>query len=110
MWCLTRAFPFLFADLVPDDDKFMKLISLLNQIMTIVFAHAVCNSDLHNFSMIVEEHHKLFNEIFAVDAEQENAAAQEEVQDDEQEEAETQEEHGFCDFFPEDDCYVVTSG
>ncbi|KAK3920036.1 Laminin subunit alpha-2 [Frankliniella fusca] len=40
MWCLTRAFGFLFGDLVPAEDNFLKLISLLNQIMTILFSHS----------------------------------------------------------------------
>ncbi|XP_034245720.1 uncharacterized protein LOC117647857 [Thrips palmi] len=64
MWCLTRAFGFLFGDLVPKDDKFMVLISLLNQIMMIVFSHAHCEFDLNNLEHLVPAHHSLFLEIF----------------------------------------------
>ena len=66
MWCLTRAFGFLFGDLVPEGDRFMRLISLLNQIITIAFAHAVTEADLNNLDGLIEEHHKLFIEIFPV--------------------------------------------
>lgn len=64
MWLLTRSFSFLFADLVPENDKFIRLISLLSQIMSIVFAHAICEYDLTNLGALIFEHHRLFREIF----------------------------------------------
>ncbi|KAE8747910.1 hypothetical protein FOCC_FOCC005298 [Frankliniella occidentalis] len=64
VWCFTRAFPFLFGDLVPDNDPFMKLISLLNQIMTIVFSRAISESDITELEQLIREHHNLFQEIY----------------------------------------------
>ncbi|KAK3932683.1 1,2-dihydroxy-3-keto-5-methylthiopentene dioxygenase [Frankliniella fusca] len=57
MWLFLRAFGLLFGDLVPEDDKFMTLISLLNQITQIVFAHAITESDLVHLSSVIEAHH-----------------------------------------------------
>lgn len=64
MWCLTRAFGFLFGDLVPKDDQYMQLISFLNQIMFIAFAHAISDPDLDNLEKLIHEHHALFLKIF----------------------------------------------
>ncbi|KAK3931219.1 putative oxidoreductase YuxG [Frankliniella fusca] len=64
MWCLVRVFPFLLGDLVPADDKFFHLISLLNQIMTIVFAHAISEYELKSLDLLIHKHHTLFQEIF----------------------------------------------
>ncbi|KAK3909780.1 Chromatin assembly factor 1 subunit FSM [Frankliniella fusca] len=105
VWCLTRAFPFLFADLVPSDDPYMKLISLLNQMMTIIFSHAVLESDIRNLERLIEDHHKLFKEIFpgtpepAVGTEesQNNAIIQQEEDEDDVE------NHGLQDFFVDSD-------
>ncbi|KAK3920957.1 Zinc finger protein 292 [Frankliniella fusca] len=82
MWLLTRAFGFLFGDLVPADDQFMKLISFLNQIMCVVFSRAVTDYDIDNLDILVKEHHSLFQELFPSD---ENVEVQEETQDTEAE-------------------------
>ncbi|KAK3915690.1 Protein hunchback [Frankliniella fusca] len=64
MWCLVRVFPFLLSDVVPAEDKFFKLICLLNEIMAILFAHAVSEYDLETMDKLIHEHHMLFKEIF----------------------------------------------
>ncbi|KAK3921591.1 Histidine ammonia-lyase 2 [Frankliniella fusca] len=72
MWLLTRAFGFLFGDLVPENDKFIHLISLLNQIMCIVFSRALTENDINDLDNLVHKHHLLFQEIFPYN-EEENA-------------------------------------
>lgn len=115
MWLLTRAFPFLCADLVPPDEPFMKLISLLNRIMTIVFSHAVCEQNLDLLEEVITEHHTVFQTIFPGRPENEPAEQQaaenepgeqeaEESEDDpEADEAAEQAEHGFQDFDEDSD-------
>lgn len=78
MWCLTRAFGFLFGDLVPADDKFMKLIGLLNQITAIVYSRTLSEEDVNNLEELILAHHKLFQEIFPQSQQTEDEDANEE--------------------------------
>jgi hypothetical protein len=81
MWLLVRIFPFLLGDLVPKGDKLFRLICLLNEIMTILFAHSVCEYDLQMLDQRIHEHHTLFQEIFpGVPVETSMAAQQDEMQ------------------------------
>jgi hypothetical protein len=91
MWLLVRCFGFLFGDKVPADDKFMQLITLLNQIMAICFAHAMCEEDLVHLDQLILEHHRLFAEIFPG----ENQPA--EMQLDQEYEEALVEEEGLCE-------------
>lgn len=106
VWCFTRAFPFLFGDLVPDNDPFMKLISLLNQIMTIVFSRAISESDITELEQLIREHHNLFQEIYPGQPETEVRDENPNdviIQEDQEEEAEEDNPEGFQDFPDTDD-------
>ncbi|KAK3918541.1 Zinc finger protein 814 [Frankliniella fusca] len=77
MWCLVRVFPFLLSDLIPDGDNHFKLICLLNQIMTIVFAHAHSEYNLQELNELIHEHHALFQNMYPGDLLETSQAAHE---------------------------------
>ncbi|KAJ1519216.1 hypothetical protein ONE63_011178 [Megalurothrips usitatus] len=62
MWCLIRVFGFLVAN-VPEDDKNLKLVNLLQSILLIVFAEAIRPDDITKLERLIEEHHRLFQEL-----------------------------------------------
>lgn len=93
MWCLTRVFGFLVGDLVPEDDKFIKLISLLNQINAIVFSRVISDHDINELEALIHAHHTLFMEIFPKSQQTQGGEAEE------VDEAEVREEETFQDVF-----------
>lgn len=64
-WCLMRIFPFLVSDKVEEDDEYLKLILLLNQITEIIFSPKVRLSILPYLSKLIEEHDQLFRRLFS---------------------------------------------
>ncbi|XP_029675247.1 uncharacterized protein LOC115242842 [Formica exsecta] len=63
-WCLLKVFPFVVSDLVPENDKYLSLILILNRINKIVFAPTLTRSILPYLSELIEEHNCLFRELF----------------------------------------------
>lgn len=63
-WCLLKVFPFLVSDLIPENDKYLSLILILNRINEIVFAPKLRHSILPYLSELIEEHNCLFRELF----------------------------------------------
>ena len=63
-WCLISMLPLLLGDLIAIDDKFFKLILILNRIMIIVFSPTIA---LEN-TIVLEEHIRqiflFFNQLF----------------------------------------------
>lgn len=68
MWCLTRVFGFLVAD-VPEDDLHLKLVNLLQRIMLIAFAEEVRPEDIDKMDELIEQHHTLFQQLHVNDDE-----------------------------------------
>ncbi|KAK3924430.1 Zinc finger protein 322 [Frankliniella fusca] len=62
MWCLTRIFGFLVAD-VPEGDENLKLVNLLQAILLIVFSEAVRAEDITRLEELIAEHHILFQRL-----------------------------------------------
>ncbi|KAK3911240.1 Zinc finger protein 605 [Frankliniella fusca] len=62
MWCLIRVFGFLVAN-VPEDDKNLRLVNLLQSILLIVFAESIRPDDIDRLERLIEEHHRLFQEL-----------------------------------------------
>ena len=62
MWCLTRMFGFLVAD-VPADDPNLKLVNLLQRIMLISFSEKTRTQDRDELRALIEKHHKLFQDL-----------------------------------------------
>lgn len=79
VWCLTRVFGFLVGDLVPEDDKFLRLISLLNQITAIAFSRVLSPDDVNNLDDLIQAHHRLFQEIFPQSQQTEDEVNEEDV-------------------------------
>lgn len=64
-WCLLRVLPFLVSDIVPENDKYIKLIILLNKINEIVFAPKVSYVLLAYLNELIRDHEALFLELFS---------------------------------------------
>lgn len=64
MWCLLRAFPFLFRIPLPDGERHMELIFLMQDICQIVFSPVLRHSDIDRLEILIEKHHDLFKDLF----------------------------------------------
>ncbi|XP_052130241.1 uncharacterized protein LOC127751167 [Frankliniella occidentalis] len=62
-FCLLRIFPFLIKG-VAEDDRFLELVFLLQDIMRIVFSSQVRPRDVDQLEMIIAQHNSLFHELF----------------------------------------------
>ena len=60
MSCLTRAFPFLISDWVPEGDRHMDLVLNLLPIMELIFSPKISKGMLGS----LETHHLIFKELF----------------------------------------------
>lgn len=64
MWCLMRVFPFLVSDKIPDDDKHLSLILLLNRILEIVLSPQLNMGILPYLHELINDHQELFKRLF----------------------------------------------
>ena len=64
MRCLLRAFPFLIADKVPEDDPYLNYDINLNQIIEIVFAPKIPSRILPYLHELILHHIKQFKKLF----------------------------------------------
>ncbi|KAE8737700.1 hypothetical protein FOCC_FOCC016833 [Frankliniella occidentalis] len=62
MWCLIRIFGFLVPE-VPENDQNLKLVNLLQSILLIVFSDALRPDDITELERLIEEHHRLFQQL-----------------------------------------------
>lgn len=62
-FCLLRIFPFLITG-VREDDKYLKLVFLLQDIVQIIFSFELRGSDIDRLETLIYQHNKLFHEIF----------------------------------------------
>lgn len=83
MWCLIRAFGFLVAD-VPEGNRNLKVVNLLQRIMLITFAEGVRPDHIDMMENLITEHHSLFQELYVTP----EANALDELSDSEEEEDE----------------------
>ncbi len=61
--CLTRVFGFLVSD-VPADDPYLKLISLLQRCMMIIFSPHIRHEDIARLEVMLDEFLGLFQQLF----------------------------------------------
>ena len=65
MWTLLRVLPFLVADRVPEEDRYLQILLLQNQIMKIVFAPKISISGLPYLDALIDHYHEFIRELFS---------------------------------------------
>lgn len=64
MWCLGLYLPLVVADLVPDEDEHLELLSTLLQILRIVFSPTINKDQLPYLQVLIQTHHEKFQQLF----------------------------------------------
>ncbi|KAK3925512.1 Zinc finger protein Eos [Frankliniella fusca] len=84
-WCLMRMITFLCPE-VPDDDPYLKLINLLQQIMLVVFSLEIRHDDILKLEILIDQFLDIYQQLHIgiierVEREEEDRAEEERVDD-----------------------------